>query len=592
MNKLGFAIEIASAGLRTPLVCNDASWHNRVVDIREYLKLFDGLYGTNNIVTFFSFDEGGCLLTQLKSISGKLGDFVSGWIYIPNTIDATGEDVMKAYNYVRNILSTMTSIESAKDEIISFFAKEYPQQEYPAAYTPSSGERFGVRYTDVPYTMKEILDSNRFQSYYNGHKAIFILEKNGEVNISNDVASMFDDFTNKDIVKMAYLIPPSQGELQRIGRGVKIYTEDGKEFSSPVSVEQNSTVKLLLRKSGFEPIPFIQTITQNQEQVKLDRREERFAWKKMISPSMFNVSCGGGEKLNAQIRVNGKDVPFNGISLEESACRAAVVKISAPGFDAWEGRCDLVSASASTPIKVELRKEERTLSGKIEIANGHDAAYTLKSRNLPVDGSPLKGYHRDGNDLYYAPNKWAQRFFGFAAAIILELVAVMGIALYSWFQTQESRLPYKENKSEASQETTDFYPADSSTSEAAGSIFYSSKDAIEYLDSNDTWNKDSMEKYPCLQGLFNAMNTYDFPEVKEFANKLNKSKKLEAIKSAIVNCENNHRDPKKGKDGKHANTYNKPNNNDIIVNGYDEYVRKCSIESSSESDGGSGGSSS
>lgn len=594
MNKLGFAIEIARAGLRTPLVCNDASWRNRVVDIREYLKLFDGLYHTDNIVTFISFDEGGCLLTQLKAISGKLGDFMSGWIYIPNTIDATGEDVMKAFNYVRNILSTMTSIESVKDEIISFFDKEYPQQEYAAAYTPSSGERFGVRYTDVPYTLKEILDSNRFQSYYNGHKAIFILETNGEVNISNDVASMFDDFTNEVIAKMAYLIPPSQGELQRIGRGVKIYTEDGKEFSSPVSVEQNSTVKLLLRKSGFEPIPFTQTITQNQEQVKLDRREERFAWKKMISPSMFNVSCGGGEKPNAQIRVNGTDVPFNGVSLEESACRNAVVKISAPGFDTWENTVDLTRGQ----INIVLQKSEMTFVGTIELSNGTYAEITLKSKDLPGGDSPIKGYTSNGDyrkpKLSFSPGYWKQRLIGFASAIILVFVVVLGIAVDSWFETHESRLgwpPYKEIKSEA-KEVDPVSPSAASNKgvdEGLDSNTYSLEDAIKYLDGNDTWNKESMEMYQDLQGLFEAMNTYNFDEVKNIAVKLDNSKKLDAIKSAIETCKKNQGTPKKGdKDGKHVDTYNKPDDNDIIVNGYDKYVRNCKKKSGTDGSDGSG----
>ena len=85
MNKLGFAIKLASQGAGNAIECNKGQWTNKVVDIREYLKLFNGLQGTDNIVTFMSFDEGGCFLTQLRAISGRVGDFLSGWIYIPNT---------------------------------------------------------------------------------------------------------------------------------------------------------------------------------------------------------------------------------------------------------------------------------------------------------------------------------------------------------------------------------------------------------------------------------------------------------------------------------------------------------------------------
>ena len=54
MNKLGFAIKLASQGAGNAIECNKGQWINKVVDIREYLKLFNGLQGTDNIVTFMS----------------------------------------------------------------------------------------------------------------------------------------------------------------------------------------------------------------------------------------------------------------------------------------------------------------------------------------------------------------------------------------------------------------------------------------------------------------------------------------------------------------------------------------------------------
>ena len=179
MNKLGFAIKFASQGAGNAIECNKGQWINKVVDIREYLKLFNGLQGTDNIVTFMSFDEGGCFLTQLRAISGRVGDFLSGWIYIPNTIEVSGEDVMNTYNYVRTILS-QSNLNDCISSIESFFSKEYPKKDYVAPYLPSSGEEFGVRFNDMYYSMKEILDTNRYQPYYSKYKAIFLLDKDGE----------------------------------------------------------------------------------------------------------------------------------------------------------------------------------------------------------------------------------------------------------------------------------------------------------------------------------------------------------------------------------------------------------------------------
>ena len=135
MNKLGFVINYASEGVGNAIECNKGQWINKVVDIREYLKLFNGLQGTDNFVTFMSFDEGGCFLTQLRAISGRVGDFLSGWIYIPNTIEASGEDIMSTYYYVRNILS-QSSLNGYFSDIESFFSKEYPEKEYTVSYVP------------------------------------------------------------------------------------------------------------------------------------------------------------------------------------------------------------------------------------------------------------------------------------------------------------------------------------------------------------------------------------------------------------------------------------------------------------------------
>ena len=91
MNKLGFAIKIANEGVRSIIECNKGEWSNKVVDIREYLKFFSGLQGTSNAVMFMSFDKSGCFLTVFRSIPGRVGDFSSAWIYIPNSIKIEAE---------------------------------------------------------------------------------------------------------------------------------------------------------------------------------------------------------------------------------------------------------------------------------------------------------------------------------------------------------------------------------------------------------------------------------------------------------------------------------------------------------------------
>lgn len=39
---------------------------------------------------------------------------------------------------------------------------------------------------------------------------------------------------------------------------------------------------------------------------------------------------------------------------------------------------------------------------------------------------------------------------------------------------------------------------------------------VEYLAKHNRWNRDEMEKYPALQGLWDAVNTYNLDEIKRY----------------------------------------------------------------------------
>ena len=39
---------------------------------------------------------------------------------------------------------------------------------------------------------------------------------------------------------------------------------------------------------------------------------------------------------------------------------------------------------------------------------------------------------------------------------------------------------------------------------------------VEYLATHNRWNRDEMEKYPALQGLWDAVNTYNLDEIKRY----------------------------------------------------------------------------
>lgn len=582
MNKLGFAIKLASQGAGNAIECNKGQWTNKVVDIREYLKLFNGLQGTDNIVTFMSFDEGGCFLTQLRAISGRVGDFLSGWIYIPNTIDASGEEIMSAYNYVRNILS-QSNLSDLKDDIESFFSKEYLLKEVVAQYSASKGQLYGVRFLDKRphyYNLKEIVGEDRYQPYYSDYKAVFLLVEGEEVAITREATNSFKDLTNIEIVKTSILVPPSNATLQALGRGTKICRKDGSDFNQPLLANVGSKASLILYRSGFENIDLEVNITP--ERTVLDFSKVEIIWKKKISSSMFTIRTSKNEKIDYEVRifVNGKDITFRDVLLSEESCRQAHVKVSAPDFEDFEQNCNLLTGGLDITLSRKVKQNKIV----VKLINGAQDEMTIESKYLPSNyDSPLKGYEFDED---YHGNKvlklsslfvWKQRLWGFCAALIVGILLIAYTAFDAWNDTHQFKfgLPPWEELSTTQQDYTDdstsvngFQNQDENQGESEQN---SSEDtsldvAIKYLDNNSTWTKSEMEKFPDLQGLFDDMNTFNFSKLlNNWQDKLSNSKQFKKVFESANKTYRNGWNPKQGS---HNPTYNKSDDEQIRLTNY------------------------
>ena len=571
MNKLGFAIKFASQGAGNAIECNKGQWTSKVVDIREYLKLFNGLQGTDNIVTFISFDESGCFLTQLRAISGRIGDFLSGWIYIPNTIEATGEDIMCAYNYVRNILLYQSSINnSVKEDIEGFFSREYPAKGYVIPYLPSSGEEYGVRFCNVFYTMKEILDVDRYQSYYSSYKAIFLLDKDGDVKITKESVASFKDLTKLTINKTCIFKAPSPEEVSLLGRGTKIVFKTNKEFNSPVPFKQGEQIQLRALREGFEP--FIFPIITIQDEVQTFPIVPGMAkWEKKITSSMFSVKNSKGERIKGtHVFVNGDDITFKELLLSEDDCKQATIKVTAPDYESIEQICNLLKGEQV----ITLHRKIKSSKMKIKLANGELADITLESKeNIYTCDSPLKGYVYD-NDSYNDRDRvlrmsslfiWKQRAIGFVAALVAVMFVCACVAFDTWYDNHHFKLglpPWEENKIDP--DSVQENKSIQSEPEQQNSDSLSLKDAIGYLDST-IWTKSDMDKYPDLKGLYENMDSFKLEVLTNWYPKLEESKNFKKVYESAKKTLTRGWNPKQGS---HNPTYNKSDDEQINIINY------------------------
>lgn len=527
MNKLGFVIHVVSDGAYNALECNKGTWAKKVIDPRHYLRIFSGLVGTKNIVTAISFSEFGCYIMMLRDIPGHAGDCLSGWIFIPNSINITDDEVMGAYCFAKNLLN-QTSIENIRAEAESFFSKIYIEKKNVIPYSPSVGDKLGLRYVNSEGELLELLGKKRYQEYYSQFKAIFILDRNSEVEVNAEGASYFSgDLTKQPLEEYCVLVSPTASELSVMGQGAKVVFRNGKTFDSPLFVKKGSRVELYARRDSFEDVA-LKPITIDTDVVPFPH-VGYLNWKKTISKSFFDIRNHDGKKVEAdKIIVEGYDVVQQQVSLPEEECRHAKVQISAFKYEPWEATVDFINHQEKQ--KITLHRAEGQANYAIILANGKEAEMTLKSKYFDGLGeSPLEGYSCEGRTLYasfgYKIKYW---FYGLLSAIVLAILIAGFTVLDSYMDNKEFQFgwpPIVEKK---------VIPLDDLEVETPDSI-----GAITYLNEHEKWSKAVMDTLPELPaGMYDCLKQYRFEDLTKMSidcEQFNKIKEvaLKAIENGV-----------------------------------------------------------
>ncbi len=533
MNKIGFAIKVVDSGSREPIiVCNGGNWVNKVSDIREYLKLFIGLQGTKNILTFMSFDEGGCYITMVRAIPSRDGDFISGWLYIPSNLKISNEEMMNVYEKVKDILF-QTNIEHIKPQIQEFFAKPYCSKKYFANYMPSKGSKFGKRHLSyVRYNMAEIIGEDRYQSYYSKYKAIFILDKEYNVKIKKESDPLyFEDLTNKDIKKSAILIPPTNEELNKLGNGTKLLFDDGNVFIKPICTFIGDKINFILKREGFKSLS-IKNVGIESEEQNLNLSSVNIIWKKFIDSTMFNCYDEDNVKIDIfkeglRIYVNGNDITNSGSYFTETCCINADINIDSKKYEPFHENRNLLKKDER---RIFLERKTNASKYNFVLENGHIAEITIKSKYIEISDnkSPLIGYVNNNKTL--SIDTWyifKQRIYGFIACIVFALIIIIAVAVNVFFDTYELRckgkilfgiLP-KIVVVEKFENIDTGYSDNNSVNANHNKDEYSDSLAINYMKKN-VWSKDSLDNYPLTNGLYDKIKRYKFDELEDKLEKV------------------------------------------------------------------------
>ena len=540
MNKIGFRIYRFKEGPSVGLTVNEGDWTKKVVDIRDILKFYNS-EDESKFAMFMSFSENGTYITIARSISGRGGDNTAAWIYIPNDIEVTGSDIISIIEVVKEELSAP---KSNVERLTQIFAQNYRAME-AADYKPSSTEKVFAKRNVGFYPLKELIGEKRYQPIYCNYHAILINDNDSMEIVDKNLT----DLTTETLVETFVFCPPVK---QDIPNGVTVHfnTHGYPLFNKPIREDKSSRISLVFKRAGFEDIPYIDSVEENDQLCGVPR----FDWKMSISKDQFKIVAAHDSNVNltdnATITVNNEELKWHQpITISEHDARQAKVRFSVNGYEPAEEYIDLLNVAK--PITEKLHRAERVQSWKIELANGHTAVMDLRSKYLSGDKyeSPIKGYSREDGILRYTNfGVIKQRAIGFLMAVATFIVICLGVALFEWFDNHnfewqlgwpplkvEKIGSYKAESSTTaelySNNDNETFPSDQSPVAEDGSL----SKALAYLDNEaGVWQRDSLIKYPELDGLFEELNSYEFSKILNRESKLRESKNFKKIYEAIL----------------------------------------------------------
>lgn len=530
--KLGFARKIISEGAQPAETINaDGTWERKVSDLRSYLKLLDmGVNPRERVATFISYDEGGLFITLITLVDGRVGDHLSGWIYIPRILNVPVEKIMAAHQLVKDSLQYKVSDEELK----RFFNGDYQPREIAEVYKASEKGIQKWGYYDLNksgYSLTEFFE-RAYQEVFTHYEAIYLHEKDTIIGIRD--GKRFEDLTQTKLRKSVLICPPAEAESQRWTKVNAQIFLNGKPFIKKARMKEGVLLRMELRRDGFE------TICAEEQKLTLEHDGKPFVfpkknlkWMRRISTNDFDVRNCNGVQLNnrAIIRIDTHTITREGILLSEDIWNKCNATIKCTNYQTIENKEFKLSMGEN---KVKMYREP--INYNVTMVNGEKAKMTLESEHLPEDGSsPLKGYELGSrNHLRFKSDVWKQRLIGFVVAIALYLVVAACMALYAWFTTHEfslkSNCPFVE-VTEVKQDKTE-----------TSSVFFDeeknerSEAAIAYLNNNETWHRDSLESFNETKGLFDALNTYNHSKLTGLKDKLGSSTSYNMLIGTVDSC--------------------------------------------------------
>lgn len=482
----------------------------------------------------------GYLLALVFANSGatRSGSYFTVWVHVPAACDISNAETIRVIEQIKEVAKTGNFKSNPIFDEIAGNTYQDKGVLLPAVSTICSdpnASKYGVR--RLPdFTLQELLGNNIAQHEYAKYKGIFLL--NQSVGFGNDFEKL-----GAEIKEVRTLQAPKTQE------GFKPYIVVAGQtelFTKAVEFPDGADVCIKWKKEGYKSISKKAKVTDKEEDfqnsIKIDAKED--IYKEVHCDNIKVYGSDGSPIANFEVWLN--RLPENRKTFYVPARRDCQITIKA---DEYEDK-DVTLKELTSDKGIKLEKKLYHYHFALE---GSNVEFSITTQRR-LTKSPIKGYsadddisEKDVNHLSYDGILQKIMYFGIGLGACL-----LAVGLYvGWNVFVMDR----EFKFEDKQETGLTAP------QYEGYTLTDTQKAFNYLQNNDTWHKDSLDRFDATRGLFDELNEFEVNKIKDRNATLNNDK-LGKIVEALEQI------PANSRPGKYDGKYNAKDDKQININNY------------------------
>lgn len=540
-HKLGIVIQAANQGNQEIFQSNkEQSWANSIHELRKPMNGLTFSKDDTEPAIYVEFlGEKGYLLALVFSDRARDADNATVWVHVPAACNISSAETVEVIERIKEVAKTGNfKSNPIFDEIAD---KTYQDKGVlvPAVSTICSApkaSKYGVRRLSN-FTLKELFGNNIAQHEYAKYKGIFLL--NQSVGFGNDFEEL-----GAELKKVRTLQAPKSQE------GFEPYIVVAREdvpFTKAVEYPDGADVCIKWKKEGYKSISKKAKVTDKEEDfqnsIKIDAKED--IYKEVHCDNIKVYGSDGSPIDNFKVLLN--RLPQNR-TLYVPTRGECQITIKA---DEYEDK-DVTLKGLTSDKGIKLEKKQYTYHFVLE---GSKEEYILTTQRR-LTKSPIKGYsadddisEKDVNHLSYGAILQKIMYFGIGFGACLLAVGLY-VGWNVFVMDREFKFVDKQAAGVTATQDEDFTLTDTDMQKA-----------FNYLESNDTWHKDSLDRFDATRGLFGELNEFEVNKIKDRNATLNNDK-LAKIVEALEQI------PADSRPGTHDGKYNAKDDKQININNY------------------------